>query len=154
MRPISQFFLFTFIKPPRIALFLFFIITGCTHFGIIETSAPPPNIDVERSYFPNGNIEYEAIFINDKLDGLSRVWFKDGTLLSESEYSNDQPHGIWRSYHPNGYVKYIAYFEYGKKNGFEKWFYENGQVKSEQQFNHGEPKTEIIRWKPNGTLVY
>ena len=150
----SQKFPFTFINPFNTILFLLFIISGCTYFEFIEKSAPQINIDIERSYFPNGNIEYEAEYINDKLDGLSRVWLEDGTLISESEYSNGQPHGKWMQYHPNGSMKYEVYYEYGKKTGGEKWFYENGQIKSKQQFIRGKPETEIIRWKPDGTLVY
>ena len=154
MRPISQNFLFYFLNPLNIILILFFIIIGCTCIGLVNKSAPLPTIDVERSYFPNGNIEYEAEYVNGKLDGLSRVWLEDGTLLSESEYSNGQPHGIWRSYYQNRAVKYEVYYEYGKKHGLEKWFYENHQVKSEQKFFHGNPETEVTRWKPDGTLVY
>ena len=154
MRAISQKFPFTFISTFNIILFLFFIISGCTYFEFIEKSAPQTKIDIEASYFPNGNIEYEAEYINDKLDGLSRVWLEDGTLISESEYSNGQPHGTWRQYYPIGSIKYEVYYVYGKKTGDEKWFYENGQIKSKQKFIRGKPETAIIRWKPDGTLVY
>ena len=154
MRAMSQKFPFTLINPFNTILFLLFIISGCTYFEFIEKSPPQPKIDIKRSYFTNGNIEYEVEYINDKLDGLSRVWLEDGTLISESEYSNGQPHGIWIQYHPNGSMKYEVYYEYGEKTGDEKWFYENGQIQSKQTFIRGKPETEIIRWKPDGTLVY
>ena len=154
MRAVSQIFPFTFINSFDIIFFLLFIISGCTHFGLKDKSASPPNIDVERSFFSNGSVEYEAEFINGKLDGVSRVWLEDGTLISESEYNNGQPHGIWMQYHPNGSIKHKIRYEFGKKNGYEKWFYENGRVKSKQNFIHGKPESEIIRWKPDGTLVY
>ena len=150
MRSVSQ----NFINPLKTILFLVFIITGCTHIGFVKKSDPRLNIVIERSYFSNGNIEYEAEFINNKLDGLSRVWLEDGMLLSESEYSNGQPHGIWKRYHPSGSIMYEVHYEYGKKHGDEKWFYKNKQVKSEQKFIHGKPATEITRWKPDGTLLY
>ena len=150
----SQKFPFTFINSFNTILLLLFIISGCTYFEFIAKSPPPLKIVIERSHFPNGNIEYEAEYINDKLDGLSRVWLEDGTLISESEYSNGQPNGIWMQYHHNGSIKHKVYYEYGKKTGDEEWFYENGQIKSEQKFIHGKPETEIIRWKPDGTLVY
>ena len=150
----SQNFPFTFMNSFRIILFLFFVIEGCTHFGLKNKSPSPSNIDIERSYFQNGNIEYEAQYINDKLDGISRVWLEDGILISESEYSNGQPHGIWMQYHLNNSIKYKVNYEYGEKTGFEKWFYENGQIQSKQTFIRGKPETEIIRWKPDGTLVY
>ena len=154
MRAVSQIFPFTYINPLKIMLFLFFIITGCSHLHFVEDSVPPNNVEVERSYFPNGNSEYEAEFINGKLDGISRVWLENGSLTSESEYSNGYPHGIWTAYHPNGSLMSKTNYEYGKKHGDEIWFYDNGQIKSEQKFINGTPKTQIIRWKPDGTLVY
>jgi len=154
MRAISQIFPFIFISSNKIILFLFVIIAGCTHFGFRKDSTSSPNLNVERSYFSNGKIEYEAEFINGKLDGLSRVWTENGMLISESEYSNGQPHGIWRKYHPNGSLMYEVHYEYGKKHGDEKWFYESGQVKSDQKFKYGKPESEIIRFQSDGTLVY
>ena len=154
MRVVSQYFPFAFMNPLKIILFLFSIIAGCNHLGFIENSAPAPNIDVERSYFPNGNLEYEAEFVNGKLDGSSRVWLDDGTLLSVSEYNNDRPHGMWKRYYPNGNVMYEVQYVYGKKHGDEKWFYENKQIKSKQIFNNGELESEIMRWQSDGTLVY
>ena len=112
------------------------------------------NIEIKRSYFPNGNIEYEAEYLNGKLDGLSRVWHKDGTLFSESEYSNGQPHGVWKKYFPNNNIMYEASYEFGNKHGNEKWFYETGRIKSEQNFINGNAKLDITRWKPDGTLIY
>ena len=154
MRDTSQNFPITFIHSHKIIILLFVIIAGCTHLGFVENSALSPNINVERSYFPNGNIEYEAEFINGKLDGLSRVWIEDGTLISESEYNNGQPHGMWKRYHNNGLAMYTMQYEYGQKHGYEIWYYKNAHVKSEQKFNNGTPISEIIRWKPDGTLLY
>ena len=154
MRSISQNFLFYFLNPLNIILFLFFIIIGCTYVGLVNKSVPLPTIDVERSYFPNGNIEYEAEFINEKLDGTSRVWLEDGTLLSVSEYSNGQPHGHWKTFHPNDTLKHETTYFHNQKHGYEKWYYENGQLKSEQKFNYGEAETEIIRWNSDGTILY
>jgi len=154
MRAVSQKFPYTFIKAFSIVLFLLLSALGCTHFNLADRSAPIPQIDVERSYFPNGNLEYEAEFINEKLDGTSRVWSEDGTLISESEYSNGQPHGEWKTFHPNGRLKYETTYFHSQKHGYEKWHYNNGQVKSEQNFNFGKAETEIIRWDSDGTILY
>ena len=154
MRAMSQKFPFTCINPFNTILFLLFIMTGCTHFVLKEKSAPPPNIYIERSYFPNGNIEYEAKYINDKLDGLSRVWLEDGTLISKSEYSNGKPHGAWIIFHSNGTMMHEVQYEYGQKHGVEKWYYENGNLKSEQEFDFGISISEITRWNIDGTLIY
>ena len=154
MRSVSQYISYLLINPINTVLFLYLLLSGCSYLDLVKKSVPSHQVEIERSYFSNGNIEYEAEFINGKLDGISRVWVEDGTLFSESEYSNGKPHGIWNRYHPNGSLMYEVYYEYGKKHGVEKWYYDNGQEKSEHKFNHGKPESEIIRWGSDGTLIY
>ena len=154
MRAVSQKNLYTFIKAFSSVLFLLFLFAGCTHLGLVDSPVPLPNIDVERSYFPNGNLEYEAEFVNEKLDGTSRVWSEDGILLSVSEYSNGQPHGKWRTFHPNEKLMHETTYFHSQKHGYERWYYENGQLKSEQKFSYGKAETEIIRWHSDGTILY
>ena len=154
MRAVSQKYPFTFIKAFSTVLILLFLSAGCTHLGLLDSPAPPSHIDVERSYYPNCNLEYEAEFINEKLDGTSRVWSVDGTLHSVSEYSNDLPHGKWQLFHPNEKLKYQTTYFHSQKHGFERWYYDNGQLKSEQEFSYGKSETEIVRWNIDGTILY
>ena len=154
MRAASQKNSYTFIKAYSIVFFLLFLFVACARLGFVDSSAPPLHIDVERSYFSNGNLEYEAEFLNKKLDGTSRVWSEDGILLSVSEYSNGQPHGKWKTFHPNKKLRYETTYFHSQKHGYERWYYENGQLKSEQNFNYGKVETEIIRWDLDGTILY
>ena len=68
MRAVSQKNSYTFIKAYSIVFFLLFLSVACTHLGFVDSPPPPLHVDVERSYFPNGNLEYEAEFVNKKLD--------------------------------------------------------------------------------------
>ena len=154
MRPASQNNQFIFLYSQNLILFLILIFGGCTHFTPANDPNPSTQKQMEQSYFSNGNLEYEAEFMNGKLDGISRVWLEDGTLYSVSQYTNDQPHGAWKKFHPNGKLMFEVKYEYGQKHGYEKWYYENGNIKSEQEFNYGSTKSVIIRWHPNGTLLY
>ena len=153
MRPASQNNQFIFFYSQNLILFLI-IIGGCTHFKPENDPNLSTQKKVEQSYFSNGNLEYEAEFVNGKLDGISKVWLEDGTLYSVSQYSNDQSHGAWKKFHPNGKLMFAVNYEYGQKHGVEKWYYENGQVKSEQEFEYGNAKSVIIRWNFDGTLLY
>ena len=154
MRAVSQNIPYILIKPFSSTLFIFLLFVGCAHLGLVDNPAILPQIDIERSYFPNGNLEYEAEFVNNKLDGTSRVWSEDGTLLSESEYTNGQPNGVWRTFHPSEKLKYETTYFHSQKHGYERWYYENGQLKSEQKFSYGKPETEIVRWNVDGTILY
>ena len=154
MRAASQKNPYTFIKAFSSVLFLLFMFAGCTYLGLVDSPAPPLHIDVEQSYFPNGNLEYEAEYVNEKLDGTSRVWSEDGTLLSVSEYSNGRPHGKWKLFHPNKKLKCETSYFHSQKHGYERWYYENGQLKSEKKYEYGEPIIDIIRWSPDGSIIH
>ena len=90
MRPISQNIRF-------IILFLYLMISGCSHFTPGNKPNPSTQKEVKQSFFSNGNLEYEAEYVNGKLDGTSKVWLEDGTLYSISKYNNNKPHGIWKN---------------------------------------------------------
>ena len=153
MSAVSQKNLCTLIKRLSISLSLFLLCSGCAQLSLINKS-PPTQIVVQRSYFSDGTLEYEAEFINEKLDGYSRVWSKDGKLLSVSKYSNGQPHGKWKKYYPNEKLQYETTYFHGKQHDYERWYYENGQLKSEQKFSYGKSETEIVRWNVDGTILY
>ena len=137
------------------ALFIVFIISGnCAHMGNRKVAESTSRVYTEVSYYPNGQQEYSAEYLNGKLDGMSRHWSKDGYLISESEYSHGKLHGIWKKYYENGNTRYKAHYFHGQKHGEEIWYYENGHVKSEQSFHYGVSAGTIIRWHPNGSIVY
>ena len=75
-------------------------------------------------------------------------------MISESEYSNDQPHGSWKNYYSNNNLMNETIYFHGQKHGYEKWYYENGQMKSEQEYEYGETLKNIIRFKPDGSIIH
>ena len=137
------------------ALFIIFIISGnCARMGNRKVAESPSQIYTEVSYYPSGQQEYSAEYLNGKLDGMSRHWSGDGHLISESEYSHGKLHGIWKKYYENGNTRYKAHYFHGQKHGEEIWYYENGHVKSEQSFHYGVSTGTIIRWHPDGSIIY
>ena len=154
MRPTSQNIRFFIFYSQIIILFLILMMNGCTHFKSGNEPNPSTQKEVKQSFFSNGNLEYEAEYVNGKLDGKSQVWLEDGTLYSISKYSNNQPHGIWKKFHSNGKLMFEVNYEYGQKHGVEKWYYENGNLKSEQEFDYDISISEITRWNIDGTLIY
>ena len=137
------------------SLFIIFIISGnCARMGNQKVAESPSRTYTEISYYPSGQQEYSAEYLNGKLDGLSRHWSEEGHLISESEYSHGKLHGIWKKYYENGNTRYEAHYFHGQKHGEEIWYYENGHVKSEQSFHYGVSAGTIIRWHPDGSIIY
>ena len=109
---------------------------------------------IERSYYDNGQLEYEAEFENEKLNGETKYWSKNGHLISISNYINGKAHGKWEKFYENGNLMYEINYFHGQKNGIEKWYYENGQIQSETGFEFDLIKSKTIRWKQDGTIIY
>lgn len=115
-----------------------------------------------RQFWPNGDLKYEAFFINGQKDGLelkyfdspdcielsinyklgvldgpSITYFKDCKVKCEENYLNGQKNGAERCYHEKGWMMTEAYFEEGKLKGSFAHFDESGKVKfesSEREF--------------------
>ena len=137
------------------SLLIILIISGnCVQIGDKKFSESPPDTYIDSSYYPNGQLEYAAEYLNGNLDGKSQHWSESGFLISESEYSHGKPHGVWKKYHAKQNIMYEAHYFHGQKHGKEKWYYDNGQIKSEQTFRYGESIDDIIRWHPNGSIIY
>jgi len=153
IRPASHPFLKNNIQHMLRVIFIFLILLpACSQIQHVKISSVENTF--ERSFYENGQIEYEASYLHGKLDGSSKVWYPDGTLKSASNYKFGLAHGKWEKYYKNGKKMYEAYYSNGLKDGTEKWFHENGSIKSDQEFKADKPISEITRWKIDGTLLY
>ena len=108
---------------------------------------------VERNFYDNGKIKYKINKKNNKNDGFTYFWDKNGILINKVEYLNNQVHGKWIEYYISGKVKCSTDYHYDLKHGSEICYYENGFKKSEKKFLNGELSSKVIRWKPNGELI-
>ena len=143
-----------FLKLTSAISIILIISTNCAQIGDKKVAKLPSPIYTEVSYYPNGQQEYAAEYLNGKLDGVSQHWTENGILISVSKYSNGKPHGIWKRYYANQNIMYKANYFHSQKHGKEKWYYENGQVKSEESFHYGKSESTIIHWHPDGSIIY
>ena len=155
MRYLSNYLSIAYSFKLTATLLIIFIISGnCASMKNKNGSESLSKIHIEVSYYPNGQQEYTAEYLNGKLDGISQHWSEGGSLISKSEYSNGKLHGIWIKYYTNKKIMYEVQYFHGQKHGNEKWYYENGTIKSEQSFHYGVPSRDILRWQPDGSIVY
>ena len=116
MRYLSQFLPKEFSLKLTATLSIILIIAGnCARIGGQKNADSPSTVYIEVSYYPTGQKEYSAEYLNGQLDGTSRHWSEDGLLISESKYSNGKLHGIWKQYYANGNIKYESHFFHGQK---------------------------------------
>ncbi len=71
----------------------------------------------------NLKVILESFYINGKKEGISRSYYKDGSIYKEEEYVNDKLNGIFNLYYKSGHIYKKGKYTNGKKNGiFLKYF--------------------------------
>jgi antitoxin component YwqK of YwqJK toxin-antitoxin module len=53
-------------------------------------------------HYSNGKINDSGRYINDKKEGLWKIWFENGQLEAMGNFSNDSLQGEWTWYYDNG----------------------------------------------------
>jgi len=77
-------------------------------------------------YYPNGELARESTFKNDKLDGKTITYEKDGKVNGTYEFKEDLQHGKTEYFKLIGYKYEERTFVDGKENGTRIGFYPDG----------------------------
>ena len=112
------------------------------------------NSTIHQSFHSNGEIEYEAEYINGIPSGIVKYWNIKGELISISNYENGKLHGIYISFFENGKKASMVEYFYGKYHGEYETYHANGKIKSNQIFEYGEPITKLLRFDEQGIRIY
>ena len=99
-----------------------------------------------KFFWPNGNLQQEGEYVNDKRHGYFKDYDEDGNFLQVQKYENDylvadapETKQIDRkvSYHPNGQPAIIASYYNGKAEGVRREFDQDGNVIKGYVFANG-----------------
>ncbi|MBQ9035100.1 MAG: ankyrin repeat domain-containing protein [Alphaproteobacteria bacterium] len=70
---------------------------------------------LSAAYFPNQKLAQQTNFSQDKKNGQTEKWNKEGILRSSETYKNNQLHGIGRYFDEQGYLQLVTYYINGNK---------------------------------------
>lgn len=84
---------------------------------------------IVKDFYPDGQLKTEWRCQNGHLNGVSKLYFENGTVEKESSYADDVRQGVTNSYYESGELKSICNFKDGELDGDHKIFYENGTLK-------------------------
>lgn len=90
----------------------------------------------KRFYF-NGNLEYEAFYVDDQLDGSERNYTQEGQIVSETNYKKGIKDGPYHSWHENGVQFSIGAFKNDQQDGKWEFYDERGLLMGEANFKEG-----------------
>ena len=81
-------------------------------------------------YYENGNPYFEATIIDDKIEGIYRIWYENGQLAEEITFLHNLENGADKYYHSNGQIDKYGKYEQGKMVGEWYFFNEKGEKAS------------------------
>ncbi len=132
-------------------------------------------LKIEKTYYPNGQIEREESFKNGIPHGLSKRYYPNGGIESERSFENGIPHGWHRTWHENGVLASEVYlnhevpdgiarqwdtkgnllgtFEIKNGTGIEKKWYEDGTVENEISWVNGTTTGRWRMYEEDGTIL-
>lgn len=85
----------------------------------------------------NGQKEYEATYINGKLQGVETSWHKNGRRRAEAHYDHGLRHGTLRSWDPQGRLRKEEAYSGDKPHGTWTVWTAEGKIKWQARFEHG-----------------
>lgn len=102
-----------------------------------------------RFYF-NGNLEYEAHYVNDELEGIERTYTQVGQMITETTYKKGIKDGPYHSWHENGVQFSSGAYKNDQQDGKWEFYDERGLLMGEANFKEG--TGEQLAYDQNGLL--
>lgn len=103
-------------------------------------------------YFWNGKKQGEGHFVNGKLEGLRKIYYRSGVLSSERHYRQGIPDGEEREYFEDGSLKQKGIFADGKEEGTWESYFPNGQVKLRSKYQLGQVYDTATKFYSTGRI--
>jgi len=96
---------------------------------------------VEELFHPSGELKertnYQSKSDGGKKHGLSRQWWDNGQLMSETSYKDGKDHGLSRDWYPNGQLWMEYTYKDGKEHGLARGWDKDGQLQFEDCISNG-----------------
>ena len=106
---------------------------------------------VERIYYENGQLKWEAPYKDGKENGVERKYYENGQLASEIPYKDGKADGVWKVYYDNGRLERETSYKNNIIDGIEKEYYKNGQLQCETTYTPRQ--TTKICYDENGKII-
>jgi len=132
---------------------------------------------VEKQYYPSGNLKSKIQYKNNKINGYYKIFYKNGNLKESFFYKNDTLEGLGKENFENGQTKWEAnyingktdgiYYEYnekgllitkanfknGKQEGLTYYYHSNGEIERKIEYNNGTQNGDFFSYDSNGRLL-
>lgn len=106
-------------------------------------------------YYENGNISQRYTVRNNKLNGMSQHFLKNGLLVKEYELKNGMTkNGVYREFHDNGKLSFECNYQNDTVVGLGYYFNEKGDTVKYHNHYKGIISFPYKKWLDNGNILF
>ena len=105
-------------------------------------------------FYRDGALLSESQFIDGKPDGDLIFYRKYHDTLRIQHFEDQELNGEWKEFYPNGVISISSMYRDGKKHGPEKEYYPNGSLQSEVEAVDGTYDGEVTEYFAFGQIEY
>ena len=98
---------------------------------LYEANSNEPFTGIDKTYYENGQLKFEAKFQNGKPNGVGKEYFENGVLRFEGNFIDGKAQGEHKVYYENGKLMVVSNLINDKKEGLSKYYLESGELSSE-----------------------
>lgn len=105
--------------------------------------------------YPTGGVQEEIRVVRDSVrDGLTRIYYENGKIQSEIEYSMGVRNGWHLNFFPNGELSERVYFFNGKQYGDLYTYYKSGNIAKYNCIDFHEEPFYVMKFDSLGITTY
>lgn len=105
-------------------------------------------------FFEDGKIKTEENYSEGNFEGPFKEYFKNGNLYQEGIYKNNSMTGVWKTYYETGELKEEVSFVDNNENGPFKEYHKNGKTKYEGTYKDGDHEEgEMKVYNEDGEII-
>jgi antitoxin component YwqK of YwqJK toxin-antitoxin module len=93
-----------------------------------------PQREIREIRGADGAVLGTAEYLDQLLDGISRIYSPTGVLTQESHFSQGELHGAYRTWWDNGQPKEQGEYVHGKRSGRYVWYEYDGAVSKVHEY--------------------
>ncbi|GJL79124.1 MAG: hypothetical protein NPINA01_21130 [Nitrospinaceae bacterium] len=120
--------------------------------GQLDENGLPHN--TIRKFDEKGNIVSERNFHHGVLEGVSKMYYSSGELMTHWVYKKGKRHGVGIGYFRNGKIKDEGFYKDDKLDGLVKMYYEDGTPKTEMNFKEDRQEGTTRTYTKEGKLEF
>jgi antitoxin component YwqK of YwqJK toxin-antitoxin module len=104
--------------------------------------------------YKDGRVLYEGI-VDEKgqKQGPWKYFYPDGTLQAEGRYQNDKKVGRWKYYYRDGSLEQEGAYLLGQADGLWTWYFPDGDIRREEEYLQGLADGASIEYNDSGAVI-